>query len=90
MYYVYVLHSLKDGQWYTGATADLRARLKRHQAGEVPATRNRQPLELIYYEASLSRDDAFRRERFLKSGKGKRYLKQRLSRWLGGTPRDET
>ncbi len=44
-------------------------------AGErVRSTASRAPLVLIYYEASVNLDDARRRERFLKTGKGKRYL----------------
>jgi len=39
-------------------------------------------LRLIYYEGCLSIDDARRRERYLKSGRGGRYLKQRLASWL--------
>jgi putative endonuclease len=42
------------------------------------------PLELIYYEACPNRDDALRRERFLKTGKGKRFLERRLTAFLEG------
>ncbi len=82
MFYTYVLLSTVDGRWYTGATADLRARMKQHAMARVRSTRKRLPLELAYYEACLNRDDAFRRERYLKTGRGKRYLKQRLGIWL--------
>ena len=52
-----------------------------HAEGHVTSTRNRRPLMLVYFEGCLSREDAFRRERYLKTGRGKRYLRQRLSEW---------
>ena len=45
----------------------------------------RGPYDLIYYEACLEKDDAKARELFLKSGPGKRYLYQRLKRFLSLT-----
>jgi len=44
MYYTYVLLSEKDGRMYTGYTSDLRKRIAAHNAGHVPATKNRDPL----------------------------------------------
>ncbi len=81
MYYTYVLLSWKDGDWSTGTASDLKARLKEHEKGEVPSTRFRRPLQLIYYEACLDAADAYRREKYLKTGRGKRYLRQRLKTW---------
>ncbi len=83
--YVYVLQSGKDGKWYTGCTRDLRKRFDQHSSGKVTSTRGRGPLALIYYEASPNEDDAFDRERYLKSGMGKRYLKNRNKRFLSLT-----
>ena len=82
MNYTYVLQSEKDGRWYTGQTADLRDRLRQHLRGEVISTRPRRPLRLVYYEACLTQADAIRRERYLKTGRGKKYLRQRLASWL--------
>ncbi len=79
MRYTYVLLSEADGRFYTGATSDLRKRLRLHAAGGVPSTRSRRRLRLIYYEGCLSADDAYRRERYLKSGRGGRYLRTRLA-----------
>lgn len=78
MHYTYVLLSEVDGRLYTGTTGNLRERLKAHATGRVRSTAYRRPLTLIYYEAGLSAEDAFRRERYLKSGRGGRYLKTRL------------
>ncbi len=79
MTYTYVLLSEKDSEWYTGSTRDLKARLRQHAEGRVRSTASRRPLTLLYYEAGLSLVDAFRRERFLKTGKGKRFLRKRLA-----------
>jgi putative endonuclease len=84
MEYVYVLLSEADGQLYTGLSSDLKRRLAEHNAGEVASTKHRIPLRLIYYEACLCRVDAAAREKYLKTGMGKRYLRNRLKRFLGG------
>ncbi|MDP3042862.1 MAG: GIY-YIG nuclease family protein [bacterium] len=85
MFYTYVIQSKKDDRWYTGCTNDLRKRFKQHNNSEVIATKCRGPFELIYYEACKNESDAFARERYLKSGPGKRYLKNRLKRFLSLT-----
>jgi len=85
MYYVYVIHSKKDNQFYTGFTRDLQNRLREHNAGRVSSTKGRGPFGLIYYEACLNEQDALAREKYLKSGMGKRYLKNRLRRFLSLT-----
>ena len=82
MHYCYVLLSHRDGRLYTGCTENLRKRVLEHNAAKVVSTAHRIPLQLIYYEACSNRFDSFRRERFLKTGKGKRYLKNRLARFL--------
>jgi putative endonuclease len=84
MHYTYVLLSRHDGRRYIGATGNLRDRMKAHSDGLVRSTAHRRPLTLIYYEACLSADDAYRRERYLKSGRGGRYLKARLATSLAG------
>ena len=52
-YYVYVLISEKDGKLYKGCTQHLKLRIERHNNGEVPSTKDRRPLKLIYFEACL-------------------------------------
>ena len=85
MYYTYVLRSEKDSQLYTGSTNDLRKRISEHNSGRVPSTKNRAPFQLIYYEASLNEQDARVREKYLKTGMGKRYTKNRFKRFLSLT-----
>ncbi len=85
MHYIYVLRSQRSGRWYTGYSADIRKRLRRHNERRSVATRNQVPYELLYYEACQNRVDAKHREIYLKSGMGKRYLKNRLKRFLALT-----
>lgn len=82
MFYTYVLKSKKDGKMYTGYTDNLRRRFKEHNNGESVYTKEKGPFNLIYYEACIEQKDARSRESYLKSGKGKRYLKSRLRRFL--------
>lgn len=85
MFYTYVLQSKKDSRWYTGYTDDLRKRFRQHNNDQVVSTKGRAPFNLIYYEACLNQGDAIAREKYLKSGMGKRYLKNRLKRFLSLT-----
>ena len=82
MFYTYILQSKKDGKMYTGFTIDLRKRFKQHSDNSDGYTKGRGPFQLIYYEASMNEYDARSREKYLKSGKGKRYIKSRLKRFL--------
>ncbi len=82
MHYTYVLLSERDARRYTGSTSDLRRRMREHQEGRVSSTASRGPFVLMYYEACLAVEDTRRRERFLKTGKGKRYLRNRLAGYL--------
>jgi putative endonuclease len=81
-YYVYVLQSQKDGKFYTGCTNDLRKRFKQHENGNVTSTATRLPLKIVYYEMCCNQQDAYAREKYLKSGMGKRYIKNRIKRFL--------
>ena len=85
MHYVYVIQSKKSGYLYTGYTADLRKRFNQHNENKHGFTKKRGPWELIYYEACHNQQDATSREKYLKSGMGKRYLKNRLKRFLSLT-----
>ena len=82
MFYTYILRSKSSGRLYTGYTNDLRKRFKEHNDKMSTYTKHRGPYELIYYEACMDKDDARARELYLKAGKGKRYLKLRLKRFL--------
>lgn len=82
MYYTYVLLSKKDNKFYVGYTDDLNNRLMQHNSGKVKSTAFRLPILLIYYEVCLNKFDAIKRERYLKTGMGKRYIKNRLKNYF--------
>jgi putative endonuclease len=63
-------------------TNNLNRRIKEHEQGKVKSTLNRRPLELIYYQAYPDKLDTEKRERYLKSSKGKRTLKLQLKNFL--------
>ena len=81
-FYTYVLRSKTDGNKYIGFTNNLRKRVEEHNAGKGSATTPRRPFELMYYEACRSEEDARRRERYLKTTGGRRFLAKRLRRYL--------
>ena len=78
MFYTYVLKSLKDNNLYIGFCENLKRRISEHNNGLVPATKDRRPLKLVYYEACLDYDKAVKREKTLKTGFGRKYLKERI------------
>lgn len=80
MYYVYVLKSLKDGLHYTGITNNIEKRLNEHNHGKknTPSTMNRGPFKVIYHEIVEDRAEARKREKYLKSSTGRRFLKSIL------------
>ncbi len=77
MYYVYIL-LLKNNQLYKGSTANLKARLERHQKGKVKSTKSFLPCKLVHHECYLLKSDALRREKFLKTTEGRRLLRQQI------------
>ena len=78
MFYVYVLKSQKDNNFYVGYTNDLKKRIDAHNTSKVLSTRLRTPFELIYYEACRKKTDALHKEKYLKTTYGKRYIRNRL------------
>ena len=85
MFYTYILKSEKNGRFYTGYTNNLRKRLIQHNEGKSIYTKRDRPYLLVYYEACLNEDDARSREIYLKSGMGKRFVKNRIKRFLSLT-----
>ncbi len=74
-YFVYVLRSQKDGRRYVGFTNCLERRIEEHKQGLVKSTKHRRPFEFVYSEKFLNKRDAQEREKFLKTGQGRQYLK---------------
>ena len=79
MKYVYILRSIANpGRYYTGITDDLRARLAKHNAGEVLHTSKYKPWELKTYIALSDEKQAYAFEQYLKSPSGRAFAKKRL------------
>ena len=75
MYFVYAIKSAKDGRIYVGMCADIEVRLKEHNSGKTKSTKGFKPWKLIYNEEAINRIEARKREKYLKSGVGKEFLK---------------
>lgn len=78
MKYVYILESLDAGHFYVGLTNDLRARLAKHNAGEVSHTSKYKPWHLKTYIAFSDEAQAVAFEKYLKAGSGRAFAKKRL------------
>jgi predicted GIY-YIG superfamily endonuclease len=79
MKYVYILHSIAfPDRYYVGITHDLRARLAKHNAGEVPHTSKYKPWQVKAYIAFSDEKQAFAFEKYLKSPSGRAFAKKRL------------
>lgn len=82
MYYVYIIESQKNSDLYKGFTKDINNRIKEHNAGLVLATRNFRPWKLVYCEVFLNKQDAISREKYLKGGWGRKFLKDVIKNYL--------
>jgi len=82
MFYCYLLESIRDKSWYIGYSENLKNRFRSHNKGENKTTKNKLPWKLIYYEAYENSLDAKKRERFLKSGSGRKFLKKQLQNYI--------
>ena len=86
MEYVYVLRSVSDHGLYIGYSANLRRRFQQRIKGDSVAISYRDPWKPIYYEAYPDQHDALCREKYLKSGAGRRFLTAQLAHYLGKNP----
>ncbi len=81
-YYTYVLQSKKNKSLYIGYTADLRKRLKDHNAGINKSTKPFIPYKLIFYESFIDKQDAKNREIYLKGGYGRKTLNSMVEKYF--------
>lgn len=86
MFYVYVYYDRNKRTFYVGYTNDLKRRVAEHKCGKTQTTSRMQDKLLVYYEASVSKKDAEDREKQLKTGFGRGYLKRRLKNYLDNLP----
>ncbi len=87
MFYVYVIRSESSNKIYIGQTSDIYKRLKQHNDPNNNDSKftkqNKGPWKLIYKEEAVSRSEALRREKILKSGKGREFIKTFLGSSAG-------
>jgi putative endonuclease len=83
-YYVYVLRSFKDKQFYVGFTKNLPARVEAHKQGLGSVHEKPISLATCLLGGCLNQADATHREKYLKTAWGKRYVKARLRNYLTG------
>lgn len=79
MYVIYVLKSIKDNNLYIGCTSNLDKRLSGHNSGKVQSTKHRRPLAMIFKEEYPEKYQAFNKERYYKTAKGKRELIRKIN-----------
>ncbi len=84
MFTVYVLENQNDKSWYIGQTDNLKRRIQEHNSGQGGRTTKLKKgvWKLIYAEAYLDHRDALGREKFLKGGSGRKYLKKQMAHYL--------
>ena len=80
MFTIYVIESEKDGIWYTGFTQDIERRIQEHNSGKSKFTSGHMPWRLIYSEMEKERVDARKKEKYLKSAAGKKYISKQISK----------
>jgi len=76
MFYTYMLKSLKYRKFYTGHTDNLERRLKEHNSGTTVYSQRHKPWKIVYYESFGSEEESIKREKYLKSAAGRRWLKK--------------
>ena len=81
-HFLYVLESKIDRSWYIGYTTDVARRLTDHNRSKNTSTKAKKPWQILYFEAYRDKRDALGREKFLKSGSGRKYLKKQMAHYM--------
>ena len=81
-HFVYIIKNKQSNSLYIGRTANLKKRLVEHNRGESFYTKRYKNWKLVYAEMYLNKFDALGREKFLKSGSGRKFLKKQLANYL--------
>ena len=87
MFYVYLLESKKYNNFYFGCTNNLRRRLNEHNQGSNPSTKPYAPYKIIYFEAYINQNDAYKREKILKGQWGRKYINRVLKNYFKSSNR---
>jgi len=75
-YYTYILKSLNHPKTYVGITNNVDSRLKEHNSGKTKSTKAFAPYFVLHSEVYDSRLEARKREKYLKSGAGREWIKR--------------
>jgi len=78
MYSVYIIRSKTSDKAYTGYTSDIERRIAEHNAGRVKSTKAFIPYDLIHREEYEDKTIARKRELYLKTGQGRKWIKQEV------------
>ncbi|KAF0152009.1 MAG: putative endonuclease [Ignavibacteria bacterium] len=78
-YYVYILQSMNNDKTYVGQTENLERRLKEHNSGKTSYTAKYVPWKIVYFEKYSTREESLKREKYLKSSAGRRFIKVLLN-----------
>ena len=81
MHHVYVIENEKGG-WYIGYSTNVRQRIADHNRHKNVSTAKSKHWKLIYCETYINKMDALGREKFLKSGSGRKFLKKQMKHYL--------
>ena len=84
MYFIYILKSVHHFRFYVGMTENVQRRLKEHNSGKTKSTIAWSPWKLFFSESYETREEARKREKYLKSGYGKQWIKEKWSRSSAG------
>jgi putative endonuclease len=86
MWYLYILESEKDGIHYIGISQDTPRRLQEHNSGKNIFTKGHIPWKLLYSEKHNTAGEARTREKYFKSGAGRRYIREKIKGVPGSPP----
>ena len=88
MFFVYVLKSVAHQRFYVGMTTDVERRIEEHNNAKTKSTKGWKPWKLFFFEEFPTREQARQREKYLKSGYGKQWIKHKWSRSSGDRASD--
>lgn len=78
-FFVYVLRSIEHERNYVGFTTNVENRLFQHNSGKTKSTKGYVPWRLLFTESYKTKEEALQREKYLKSGIGRDYIKSKLN-----------
>jgi len=77
-HYTYILKSINYPKTYVGISGDIDSRLIEHNAGKTKSTKSFAPYVILYFEVFNTRIEARNREKYLKSGAGRAWIKRKF------------